>query len=58
MASEDEGHHDLKWCYKAIEGVEKKPIGSSKAKYDEMEAKTLSTIQLYLLNEVLREVVN
>ena len=44
--------------HKALEGDEQKPIGLSEAKWEEMDAKALSAIQLCLSNEVLREVVN
>ena len=43
--------------HKALEGEDKKLIGVSEAKWEEMDAKALSAIQLCLLNEVLREVV-
>ena len=43
--------------HKALEGDERKPIGLSGAKWEEMDAKTISAIQLCLSNEVLREVV-
>ena len=43
--------------HKALEGDERKPIGLSEAKWEEMDAKALSAIQLCLSNEVLREVV-
>ena len=40
--------------HKALEGVKKKPKGTSEAKSKEMDAKALSTIQLCLSNKVLR----
>ena len=43
--------------HKDLEGEDKKPIGASEAKWEEMDAKALSAIQLCLSNEVLREVV-
>ena len=43
--------------HKALDGVEKKPEGISEARWEEMDAKALSAIQLCLSNEVLREVV-
>ena len=43
--------------YKALEGEDKKSIGVSDAKWEEMDAKALSAIQLCLSNEILREVV-
>ena len=43
--------------HKALEGEDKKPIGVSDAKWEEMDAKALSAIQLCLSNEVLREIV-
>ena len=43
--------------HKALEGEEKKPIGVSEAKWEKMDTKALSAIQLCLSNEVLREVV-
>ena len=43
--------------HKALDGEEKKPEGTSEAKWEEMDAKALSAIQLCLSNEVLREVV-
>ena len=43
--------------HKALEGDERKPIGLSEAKWEEMDAKALSAIQLCLSNNVLREVV-
>ena len=43
--------------HKVIEGEEKKPIGVSEAKWEEMNTKALSVIQHCLSNEVLREVV-
>ena len=43
--------------HKVIEGEEKKPIGVSEAKWEEMNTKGLSVIQHCLSNEVLREVV-
>ena len=43
--------------HKAIKGDERKPIDLSEAKWEEMDAKVLSAIQLCLSDEVLREVV-
>ena len=43
--------------HKTLEGEDKKPTGVSEAKWDEMNAKALSAIQLCLSNEVLREVM-
>ena len=43
--------------HKALEGEDKKPIEVSDAKWEEMDAKALSAIQLCLSNEVLREIV-
>ena len=43
--------------HKALEGDERKPIGLSEAKWEKMDAKVLSAIQLCLFNEILREVV-
>jgi hypothetical protein len=43
--------------HKALEGDERKPIGLSEAKWEEMDAKAFSAIQFSLSNEVLREVV-
>ena len=43
--------------HKALEGEDKKSIGVSEAKWEEMDAKALSVIQLCFSNEVLREVV-
>ena len=43
--------------HKALEGEDKKTIGVSEAKWEEMDAKALSAIQLCLSNEILREVV-
>ena len=40
--------------HKALDGVEKKLEGICEAKWEEMDAKTLSAIQLCLSNEVLR----
>lgn len=40
---------------KTLEGEEKKPIVLSEAKWKEMNAKVLSSIQHYLSNEILRE---
>ena len=42
---------------KALEGEDKKLIGVSDAKWEEMDAKALSAIQLCLSNDVLRKVV-
>ena len=42
---------------KAIDGVEKMPKRMTAAKWEEIDSKTLSAIQLYLSNKVLREVV-
>ena len=54
MASENEGTLGV---HKALEGDERKPIGMSKAKWEELDAKSLSAIQLCLSNDILREVV-
>ena len=43
--------------HKALDGKEKMPEGTSEARWEEMDAKALSAIQLCLSNEVLREVV-
>ena len=43
--------------HKAIDGVEKKPQGMTDTKWEEIDSKALSAIQLCLSNEVLREVV-
>ena len=42
---------------KAIDGVDKMPEGKTAAKWEEIDSKALSAIQLCLSNEVLREVV-
>ena len=38
--------------HKALDGEEKEPTGLSKGKWEEMDAKALSAIQLCLSNEV------
>ena len=43
--------------HKALDDEEKKPGGTSEARWEEMDAKALSAIQLCLSNEVLREFV-
>ena len=43
--------------YKGHVGEEKKPIGLSEGKWEEMDAKALLAIQLCPSNELLREVV-
>ena len=52
MASENEGHFD--GVKKALDGVEEMPQGI--AKWEEIDTKALSAIQLCLSNKVLREV--
>ena len=43
--------------HKTLDGEEKKPEGTSEVKWEEMDAKALSAIQLCLSNEFLRKVV-
>ena len=43
--------------HKAIDGVDKMPEGMSASRWEEIDTKALSAIQLCLSNEVLREVV-
>ena len=43
--------------HKAIDGVDKMPEGINVAKWEEIDSKALSAIQLCLSHEVLREVV-
>ena len=57
MASQDEGNLIQNGVHKALEGEDKKLIGVSDAKWEEMDAKALSAIQLCLSNDVLRKVV-
>ena len=42
--------------YKAIDGVDKMPEGMTVVRWEEIDSKALSAIQLCLSNEVLREV--
>ncbi|MCI18063.1 transducin/WD40 repeat-like superfamily protein [Trifolium medium] len=48
-------HNGLK---KALDGKAKKPISMTEEQWDELDEKALSSIQLCLSKEVLREVVN
>ena len=57
MKSKDEGNIESNGVHKALENDERRPIVLSEAKLEEMDAKALSTIQLCLSNEVLREVI-
>jgi hypothetical protein len=43
---------------KALDGEPKKPTSMTGEKWDELDEKTLSAIQLYLSKKVLREVAN
>ena len=57
MASKDEAILIQNGVHKAREGDEKKPIGLTEAKWEEMDAKALFAIHLCLSNEVFTEVV-
>ena len=57
MATQNESNLIQNRVHKALDSEEKKPEGTSETKWQEMDAKALSAIQLCLSNKVLGEVV-